>query len=48
MSRERDRIAKRREKNPIVECNRVQRKFYPELFSKFEQVTDPRHGSYID
>lgn len=48
MSRERDRIAKRREKNPIVECNRVQRKFYPELFSKFEQITDPRHGSYID
>ena len=47
MSRERDRIAKRLEKNPVQECNRIQKKFYPELFSKFEQVTDPRHRSYI-
>lgn len=48
MSRERDRIAKRLEKNPAQECNRIQKKFYPELFSKFEQVTDPRHSSYIE
>lgn len=48
MSRERDRIAKRLEKNPVQECNRIQKKFYPELFSKFEQVTDPRHSSYIE
>ena len=47
MSRERDRIAKRLEKNPVRECNRIQKKFYPELFSKFEKVADPRHSSYI-
>lgn len=47
MSRERDRIAKRLEKNPARECNRIQKKFYPELFSKFEKVADPRHSSYI-
>ena len=48
MSRERDRIAKKMEKNPVVECNKIQKKFYPELFKKFEQVTDPRNTSYIE
>ena len=48
MSRERDRIIKKREKNAVVECNKIQRQFYPELFSKFGQVKDPRHNSYID
>ena len=48
MSRERERIAKRIEKNPVVECNKIQQKFYPELFAKFGQVKDPRHNSYID
>lgn len=47
MSRERDRIARKLEKNPVRECNRIQSKFYPELFTRFEQVTDPRHRSYI-
>ena len=48
MSRERDRIAKRMERNPVAECNKIQKKFYPELFMKFGQVIDPRHISYID
>lgn len=48
MGRERARIAKRLEKNPVVECNRIQKKFYPELFSKFEETKDPRHSSYIE
>lgn len=48
MSRERDRIAKRMEKNSVAECNKIQKKFYPELFMKFGQVIDPRHSSYID
>lgn len=48
MGRERARIAKRLEKNPAVECNRIQKKFYPELFSEFEQTKDPRHSSYIE
>lgn len=47
MGRERDRIAKRMEKNPAEECNKIQRKFYPELFTKFGQIADPRHDSYI-
>lgn len=47
MSRERERIAKKMEKNPVAECNKIQKKFYPELFSKFAGVTDPRHSSYI-
>ena len=47
MSRERDRIAKKREKNPIEECNKIQKRFYPELFSKFGQIKDPRNSSYI-
>lgn len=48
MSRERDRIIKKLEKNPAQECNKIQQKFYPELFSKFGQVTDPRHSSYTE
>lgn len=48
MSREQQRIRKKLEKNPIVECNKIQNKFYPELFSMFEKVADPRHQSYID
>src|SRR5574344_1621099 len=48
MSRERERIIKKREKNAVVECNKIQQQFYPELFSKFEQVKDPRHSSYIE
>ena len=47
MSREQERIRKRLEKNPIVECNKIQKKFCPELFSRFGEVADPRHQSYI-
>lgn len=47
MGREQARIAKRLEKNPIMECNRVQQKFYPELFKRFGETKDPRHQSYI-
>ena len=48
MSREQDRIRKKLEKNPVAECNKIQKRFYPELFSKFAGVNDPRHQSYID
>ena len=47
MSREKERIRKRLEKNPIAECNKIQRRFIPELFSMFDKVADPRHQSYI-
>lgn len=36
------------EKNPIAECNKIQNKYYPELFAKFAEVNDPRNQSYID
>ena len=48
MSREQERIRKKLEQNPIVECNRIQGKFYPILFSKFSKVNNPRNQSYID
>lgn len=48
MSREQDRIKKKLEQNPIVECNKIQQKFFPELFHKFSTVKDPRHQSYIE
>ena len=48
MSREQERIKKKLEKNPIVECNKIQKKFCPELFTMFGNVADPRHQSYID
>ena len=48
MSRAQDRIKKKLEKNPVVECNKIQHKFFPELFAEFSAVNDPRHQSYID
>ena len=48
MSREQERSKRKLEKNPIVECNKIQNKFYPELFKKFSEVKDPRNQSYID
>ena len=48
MSREQERVRRRLEQNPIVECNRIQRKYYPELFSRFAKVKDPLNQSYID
>ena len=48
MGRLEERAKKKLEKNPIKECNRIQRRFYPKLFKKFSDVKDPRHQSYID
>lgn len=48
MSREQDRIKKKLEKNPVVECNKIQKKFFPELMRKFDEIEDPRHTSYTD
>ena len=48
MSREQERIKRKLEKNPVVECNKIQNKFYPELFKKFSKAKDPRNQSYID
>ena len=48
MSRKEERARKKLEKNPVVECNKIQKKFYPELFQRFAQVNDPRNQSYIE
>ena len=48
MSREQERIRKKLESNPIIECNKIQNRFCPELFSMFGKVKDPRHQSYVD
>ena len=48
MNREQERAKRRPEKNPVVEYNKIQNKYYPELFSKFAEVNDPRNQSYIE
>lgn len=48
MSREQERIRKKLENNPVVECNKIQKKFCPELFSMFGKVAEPRNQSYIE
>ena len=48
MSREQERAKRKLEKNQIVECNKIQNKYYPELFKKFSEVKDPRNQSYIN
>jgi hypothetical protein len=47
MSRERERITRKREANPIIECNKIVKRFYPSLFERFQEVRDPRNSSYI-
>lgn len=46
MSREQERIKKQMEKNPVEECNRIQKKYCPKLFQRFLETKDPRHQSY--
>ena len=48
MSREQERSKRKLEKNPVIECNKIQKKFCPELFLMFGTVDDPRHKSYIE
>lgn len=43
MGRAEMRAARALEKNPIEACNEVQKRFCPDLFNKFGQITDPRH-----
>ncbi len=47
MGRKERRIQKKLEKNPIGELNKVQNRFYSQLFWKFSQTKDLRHPSYI-
>ena len=42
-----ERARKKLEKNSVIECNKIQKKYYPELFKRFAEVKDPRNQSYI-
>jgi len=46
MGREQERIRRKLEKNPAVECNKVRQKQCPNLFQDFADTKDPRHQSY--
>ncbi len=48
MGREQERIRRRLEKNPVIECNKVREKYCPDLFQNFAATKDPRHPSYIE
>ena len=47
MGRKEQRIQKKLEKNPVRELNKIQNKYYSQLFWKFAQTEDLRHPSYI-
>lgn len=47
MGRKEDRAMRALEKNPIETCNKVQRRYCPDLFDRFGQTDEPRHQSYI-
>lgn len=47
MGRKEQRIKKKLEKNPVKELNKIQNRYYSQLFWKFAQTEDPRHPSYI-
>lgn len=48
MSREQERIRRKLENSPIVECNKIRKRYCPGLFQGFAATKDPRHASYID
>lgn len=48
MSREQERIRRKPEKNPVVECNKVRKKYCPCLFQDFSDTKDSRHSSYTE
>lgn len=47
MGREEERIRRKLEDNPIVECNKVRNRYCPGLFRDFAETKDPRNQSYI-
>ena len=48
MSREQERIRRKLESNPIVECNKVRNKYCPDLFRDLADTKDPRNQSYTE
>ena len=48
MSREQERIRRKLESNPVVECNKVRNRCCPDLFHDFADTKDPRNQSYTE
>lgn len=42
MSREQERIRRKLESNPVVECNKVRNRYCPDLFCDFERTQETR------
>ncbi len=48
MSREQERIRRKLENNPVIECNKVRNRYCPDLFRDFADTKDPRNLSYTE
>ena len=48
MSREQERIHRKLENNPVVECNKIRNRYFPDLFRDFADTKDPRNQSYTE
>ena len=48
MSREQERIRRKLENNPVMECNKIRNRYCPDLFRDFADTKDPRNQSYTE
>lgn len=48
MGREQERIRRKLERNPAVECNKIRNRYCPDLFCDFAATKDPRNPSYTE
>ena len=48
MGRKQERIRRKLENNPVVECNKIRSRYCPDLFRDFAGTKDPRNQSYIE
>lgn len=48
MGREQDRIRRKPESNPVVECNKIRDRYCPDLFHDFADTKDPGNQSYTE
>lgn len=48
MGRAQERIRRKLENNPVMECNKVRDRYCPDLFHDFADTKDPRNQSYTE
>ena len=48
MGRAQERIRRKLENNPVMECNKVRNRYCPDLFRDFADTKDPRNQSYTE